>query len=231
VTALNCPALTTSYVDESEEVVSSYSSFQWRWYNDGSTDAERLKVDDVTIKGYVSETFYAFDVVFRFDSVTLGLEDYSLYVDFYTPLTGSDELVFKIDDIDNPVHQVGLVQDSFNVDVTSLITASTMYLSIDDVVYRIGDSVQTTAYIERIYLSTGEAEWAQFDDAKVYFDVPFDMWGYNTGLILLGLIMIPTSSLYLAYGVKHDRSSNRLYYGIIIFLVGCGLFIGGILPP
>ena len=52
----------------------------------------------------------------------------------------------------------------------------------------------------------------------------------NIALIILGLIMIPVSTIYLAYGVKHDRSSNRLFYGLIIFMVGCGLFIGGILP-
>ena len=35
---------------------------------------------------------------------------------------------------------------------------------------------------------------------------------------------------YLAYGVKHDRSSDRLFYGLMIFILGCGLFIGGIIP-
>ena len=56
------------------------------------------------------------------------------------------------------------------------------------------------------------------------------LWGLDVSLIILGLVMIPVSMLYLAYGVKHDRSSDRLFYGIIIFMLGCGLFIGGILP-
>ena len=66
--------------------------------------------------------------------------------------------------------------------------------------------------------------------ATFLFSVLFDMWGMDTALIILGLVMIPVSTIYLAYGIKHDRSSNRLFYGLIIFMVGCGLLIGGILP-
>lgn len=232
VTVLNCPALTTTYVDESEEVTSSYSAFQWRWYNDGTGEFDRLKVDDVTIKGQTSDTFYRFDAIFKFENVTLGLPNYTIFIDFYTPLTGSDSLTFRIENDTTPLWVVGELemQDDFNDTVTDYITSSTMYLRIDDSFYQSGDSVQTTAYIERIYLSSGDPEWGRLDDAPVYFEVPYHMWGYNTGLIILGLVLIPTSSLYLAYGAKHDRSSKRLYYGIIMFLIGCGLFVGGILP-
>lgn len=73
-------------------------------------------------------------------------------------------------------------------------------------------------------------QWEQAGEATLLFNVPFDMWGYNTGLIILGLCMIPVSMLYLAYGIKHDRSSNRLFYGLILLFMGFGLFIGGILP-
>ena len=72
--------------------------------------------------------------------------------------------------------------------------------------------------------------WQEVGEAPLLFNVPFEMWGYNSGLIILGLCMIPASMLYLAYGVKHDRSSDRLFYGLILFFMGCGLFIGGIMP-
>ena len=72
--------------------------------------------------------------------------------------------------------------------------------------------------------------WNDLEPASFLFSVAFDMWGMDTALIILGLIMIPTSTIYLAYGAKHDRSSDRLFYGLIIFFLGCGLFIGGILP-
>lgn len=232
VTVLNCPSLSTSYVDESEEVVSSYGSFQWRWHNDGTSDTERLKVDDVTIKGQTSNTYYRFQALFRFDNLTLGLSDYTLFVDFYTPLTGSDSLTFRIEDDTDPLYVVGdlEMQDSFNDTVTEYIISSTMYLKIEDYFFQNGDTVQTTAYIERIFLQTGVVEWGENDEAIFILDAPFHMWGYNSALIILGLIMIPTSTIYLAHGVKNDRSMDRLFYGLIIFLLGCGLLVGGIIP-
>lgn len=68
------------------------------------------------------------------------------------------------------------------------------------------------------------------DPAPIIFYVLFDEWGMNTVLIILGLVMIPLSTMYLAYGVRHDRSSERLFYGLVILMLGFGLLIGGILP-
>ncbi len=73
-------------------------------------------------------------------------------------------------------------------------------------------------------------EWAEIAENSIVVSMSYDMWGYNTGLIILGLIMIPASTIYLAYGAKHDRSSDRLFYGLIILIMGFGLFIGGIIP-
>ena len=72
--------------------------------------------------------------------------------------------------------------------------------------------------------------WNTVNIAQFLFSVAFDMWGMDTALIILGLVMIPTSTIYLAYGAKHDRSSDRLFYGLILFFLGCGLFIGGVMP-
>ena len=76
--------------------------------------------------------------------------------------------------------------------------------------------------------------WDNFTivDSSLYVEVipELALWGLDVSLIILGLCMIPVSMLYLAYGVKHDRSSDRLFYGLIMFMLGCGLFIGGILP-
>ena len=72
--------------------------------------------------------------------------------------------------------------------------------------------------------------WWQLEPAIFVFNVDFDMWGFDTALIILGLVMIPVSTIYLAYGIKHDRSTDRLFYGVIILMLGFGLFIGGVLP-
>jgi len=232
VTVLNCPSLTTGYEDESEEVTSSYGAFQWRWHNDGTYETERLKVDDVTIKGKVSNTHYRFDALFRFDNVILGLNDYSLFVDFYTPLTGLDSLTFRMEDDITPLWVVGELemQDSFNDTVTEYITASTMYLRIDDPFYQNGDTVQTTAYIERIYLLSGVVEWGENDEARFVFEVPFNYWALNMSLVFGGLILMLVSVCLIAVKVR-DRTITRDAGILLLFLfcVGWGLFIGGTL--
>jgi len=85
-----------------------------------------------------------------------------------------------------------------------------------------------SAGISAITFSGFVPSWVEVGTAILLFSVPFDMWGYNVALIILGLILIPVSTMYLAYGAKHDRSSNRLFYGLIILMLGFGLLIGGI---
>ena len=83
-------------------------------------------------------------------------------------------------------------------------------------------------------ITIGGEQWNTVSDLNMIFIMPImsqmQQWTYDTLLIILGLVMIPVSTIYLAYGAKHDRSSNRLFYGLILFFMGCGLFIGGILP-
>lgn len=72
--------------------------------------------------------------------------------------------------------------------------------------------------------------WYIVGSAIILFQVPYQMWGYNTALIILGLFMVPTSGLYLVYGGRKNLSMNKLFYALIIFFMGCGLFIGGVMP-
>jgi len=75
--------------------------------------------------------------------------------------------------------------------------------------------------------------WNTINDVE--FVLPIDwseefQFGYDALFILLGLIMIPASTLYLVRGGRKDMSTDKLFYVLIVFFVGCGLFIGGILP-
>ena len=79
--------------------------------------------------------------------------------------------------------------------------------------------------------------WGRWDnftivDSSLYIETIDEMilWGMDVAIIILGLVMIPVSTIYLAYSAKNDRSSDRLFYGLIMFMLGCGLFIGGVLP-
>ena len=105
-----------------------------------------------------------------------------------------------------------------------IYNSSTIVLSYNSV------GIGAGAFIDYLAIKFIYSAWFEVGEATLLFNVPFDMWGLNTAYIILGLVMIPVSTIYLAYGAKHDRSSNRLFYGLILFFMGCGLFIGGILP-
>lgn len=49
-------------------------------------------------------------------------------------------------------------------------------------------------------------------------------------MVFLGLIMIPASSLYLVRGGREKASINKLFFALVIFFMGIGLLVGGIMP-
>lgn len=49
-------------------------------------------------------------------------------------------------------------------------------------------------------------------------------------LIFAGLIMIPLSTALLVYGGQKKASMDKLFYFLILFMVGLGLLVGGIMP-
>jgi hypothetical protein len=71
-------------------------------------------------------------------------------------------------------------------------------------------------------------EWEGVNTAIIVFFVPVFTGALDATLIILGLIMIPASTLYLVKGGKDEMSSDKLFYVIIIFVMGWALFLGGI---
>lgn len=47
--------------------------------------------------------------------------------------------------------------------------------------------------------------------------------------VLLGLFMIPASTLYLVKGGKDGMSANKFFYFVVAFMLGWGLLLGGIM--
>jgi len=60
------------------------------------------------------------------------------------------------------------------------------------------------------------------------FNVPYDMWPLNFGLIFLGLFMIPASTVYMAKGGLKEVSTDKIFFALVIFILGWAFFIGGI---
>ncbi len=73
-----------------------------------------------------------------------------------------------------------------------------------------------------------DAEWNKVGEAELIFSVPVFEGALNALLIFLGLIMIPVSTLYLVKGGKDEMSTDKLFYVIIVFVMGWALFLGGI---
>ena len=75
-------------------------------------------------------------------------------------------------------------------------------------------------------------EWNSINDpAEIIFNVtwhPVATFGYEAILIFLGLIMIPLSTMYLVKGGREELSSDKVFYFLILFMLGWGFFIGGI---
>lgn len=70
--------------------------------------------------------------------------------------------------------------------------------------------------------------WNEAGEAEVIFSVAIDETGLDLLLIFLGLCMIPFSMLYMVKGGTSEMSTNKFFFGLILFFLGWGLFIGGI---
>jgi len=76
-------------------------------------------------------------------------------------------------------------------------------------------------------------DWEWINDIDFIFPVPWSdevQFGYDAFFIFLGLIMIPCSTMYLVKGGRKDMSTDKLFFGLILFFVGVAFLIGGIIP-
>jgi hypothetical protein len=85
----------------------------------------------------------------------------------------------------------------------------------------------------RIYDSSPSEDWMLISEVYLYLSVrytPEEIFLGNISLIILGLVMIPASTVFLVYGGRDAMSQNKFFYFLVIFVVGWALFIGGIAP-
>jgi len=73
-------------------------------------------------------------------------------------------------------------------------------------------------------------EWNIIATAILTFVIELFTGSLDAFIILLGLIMIPASTLYLVKGGRDEMSSDKFFYFIIVFIIGWALLIGGIMP-
>ena len=86
-----------------------------------------------------------------------------------------------------------------------------------------------SANIEAITSLSPIPQWNIVGEAELIFSVPLDETGLDMMLIFLGLLMIPASTLYLVKGGRSEASMDKLFFGLIAFVLGWALFLGGIM--
>ena len=83
------------------------------------------------------------------------------------------------------------------------------------------------------FASYGDEEdnfnWQLVGEMDIVVVIAIDETGLTIFLIIAGLCLIPLSSMYLVWGGKNAMTTDKFFYGVILFLVGWGLFLGGIL--
>ena len=71
-------------------------------------------------------------------------------------------------------------------------------------------------------------QWDNAGIAILLFPVLYDPWALHVLIIFFGLGMIPVSVIYLVKGGKDGMSMDKVFYGIVVFIFGWALFLGGI---
>ena len=71
-------------------------------------------------------------------------------------------------------------------------------------------------------------EWKLISSGEIIIIIGVYTGGLNALVILLGCIMIPASTLYLVKGGKSEMSTDKLFYGIIGFVLGWAFLLGGV---
>lgn len=73
--------------------------------------------------------------------------------------------------------------------------------------------------------------WQELTGVTVYVFIisPYGSWFVQSLMIFGGMLLIPTSTSYIALKIKnHDVSMNTIFYTIVLFMLGFALLVGGI---
>lgn len=75
--------------------------------------------------------------------------------------------------------------------------------------------------------------WNLVSTSTIYFNVEMEEeldFIFGSLLIFFGLCLVPTSTLYLVYGGRKHISIDKLFFALIVFIIGWALVIGGVMP-
>lgn len=212
------------------------SSISATYYYDGSYKAWSGSADDIT-----DDTWWDFEHWLDFDA---GDPDMKL---FHDP-TGTLDLAY---DGEEDWHETDDTDpETIAVEEFYLQTQATYDCWIDNVYGR------KVVYSGEPYVSSIGAEeefpppewnvistpsllfnmyspWHIISTPSLLFPVawhPVAQFGFDMLFIVLGLIMIPASTIYLVRGGWKEMSMDKVFLGLLLLIMGFGLVIGGVTP-
>ena len=185
-------------------------AYGWAFVQTSSTTGEGFNVfdDDANDDAQAMTSAY-FDTWIKFE-ITRDGTNAKLYADEILIETAS----FAPDAVSNPVMSIQ-VQDS-EQDVYSDWVAVRKFITTEPVFDSFGAEEERERY------------WNNIITAILLFSVLYDPWAVNVLLIFCGLFMIPISVIYLVKGGKNEMSMDKVFYGIVVFIFGWAMFLGGI---
>lgn len=118
----------------------------------------------------------------------------------------------------------GSVHSTFDADIagTSLEPDIALWGSADVAIYCKWVLIRNWVYSEPIRDGWGAEELIGLSTQI--------LWNVDVAVLFFGLIMIPSSFIYLIRGGKDDMSTDKFFYFMLFFFVGMALFLGVILP-
>jgi len=75
--------------------------------------------------------------------------------------------------------------------------------------------------------------WVDINELNLYFPISYSseqVFLGNFAFILLGLVMVPASTIYLVYGGRDKLTQDKFFYFLIAFIIGWAFIIGGVMP-
>lgn len=126
--------------------------------------------------------------------------------------------------------------DNSNNDITEIFSVqvysqSAYYDYVDDYYIR------KWTYYEPYISDSGEEEqapayWSVVNSVTITFVAGISegtQWAYYSFILLVGAAMIPFSAIYLVWGGKKNFSTDKLFFGLLLFFLGWAVVIGVLL--
>lgn len=236
------------------ETVTALDPYRFRFYLQDENDSLTLDyIKMYSIANFSSYSAHAsidLDDVFFVDNGVLNIEldesagvyirlnydppmdvDYALYniVNSTVYKDGSQADLVGYNWIDSG----GFLQDNWTAELTQDLTG-TPYLKIDmagsweihDLMFlTVVPSWQIVSNIEVVFIVLG---WHIISSIVIIFLTEISTWTLNLFLIFLGLAMLPISTVYLVHGGRSGMSMDKIFYGLVVFILGWAFFLGGI---